>query len=66
MIMESNEDHGFCICVHCNIKIPHKKGQPCRAMFCNTCGKKLMREGNYHHLLYLKKTGENNENSSTN
>jgi hypothetical protein len=59
--------NGNCICVHCNIVIPHVKGKPCRENDCPKCGKKMMREGSYHHQLYLQKKGEqNNEISSTN
>ena len=54
------EQKGFCICVKCDIKIPHYKGQPCRDQNCEKCGAPLMREGSYHHQLYLKKTGETN------
>jgi len=65
--MEVNETIGYCICVHCNIRLPHLKGQPCREIECPDCGKKMMREGSYHHQLYLKKIGESkNETSSSN
>jgi len=65
--MKSDEYIGFCICVACNIKIPHAKGQPCRQQTCEKCGKPLMREGSYHHQLYLKKIGDHNyENSNSN
>ena len=46
---------GNCICIHCNTKIDHKQGNPCREELCPNCGKKMMREGGYHHLLYMKK-----------
>lgn len=59
--------NGNCICVHCNIQVPHTKGKPCRENNCPQCGKKMMREGSYHHQLYLSKKGEkNHESSSTN
>jgi hypothetical protein len=64
--METNDFNGYCICVHCNIRIPHAKGIPCRENDCPQCGKKMMREGSYHHQLYLLKKGEiNHESSST-
>lgn len=62
--MEEEQTKGFCICVECNIKIPHKKRQPCRELQCEKCGRVLMREGSYHHQLYLKKIGDNNYESS--
>jgi uncharacterized protein len=46
---------GFCICLHCNTKIPHQPGIPCRESACPHCGKKMIRENSYHHQLYLKK-----------
>ena len=64
--MEANDFNGNCICVHCNTTIPHAKGKPCRENDCPKCGKKMMREGSYHHQLYLLKKGEiNHESSST-
>jgi hypothetical protein len=57
----------FCICVHCGMKLPHKKAMPCREVTCVDCGRNMVREGSYHHRLYLKKIGEkNDESSSTN
>jgi len=65
--MEIAEYNGYCICVHCNTRIPHPKGKPCREIECPQCGKKMLREGSYHHQLYLQKIGErNNESSSSN
>lgn len=53
---ERNGDlNGFCICIHCNTRTPHQKGVPCRETACPGCGKKMMREGSYHHQLYLNK-----------
>ncbi len=64
--MES-EQKGWCICVKCDIKIPHYKGQPCREQSCEICGVPLMREGHYHHQLYLKKIGDKSyENGNSN
>jgi len=65
--METADCSGYCICLHCNSRIPHVNGIPCRENSCPECGKKMMREGSYHHLLYLQKKGEiNHESSSTN
>jgi uncharacterized protein len=52
------ESSGFCICLHCNTKIPHQPGVPCRENVCPQCGKKMIRENSYHHQLYLKKKGK--------
>jgi hypothetical protein len=59
--MEANDNIGYCICLYCNTRIPHTEGQPCRDNDCPQCGKKLIREGSYHHQLYLSKKGEVNQ-----
>jgi hypothetical protein len=59
------ETNGYCICVYCNIRIPHPKGEPCREKNCPQCGKNMMREGSYHHQLYLLKKGEINHDQSS-
>lgn len=56
--METTEFNGNCICVHCDTKVAHVKGKPCREMVCPSCGKRMMREGGYHHQLYLQKKEE--------
>ncbi|HEX2970626.1 MAG TPA: hypothetical protein VHO46_16125 [Bacteroidales bacterium] len=61
----SESTDGFCICMNCGKKIPHIKGMPCRENNCPDCGKSMLREGSYHHQLYLKKTGENDHESSS-
>ncbi len=53
----NNEDI-HCICVECNIKMPHQEGVPCRSINCPKCGKSMMREGSYHHQLYLNNKKE--------
>lgn len=67
---EKNPDEdskGFCICINCGLKVPHTRGKPCRETRCPNCGNTMLREGSYHHQLYLKKKGEtDHENSSTN
>lgn len=54
---KQEEEPGFCICLHCNTKIPHQPGVPCRENSCPQCGKHMIRENSYHHQLYLKKSG---------
>jgi hypothetical protein len=62
--MDENQYNGYCICVYCNTRLPHPKGEPCRDHICPQCGKRMMREGGYHHQLYLQKKGDNNHESS--
>jgi hypothetical protein len=54
-MMESDDLKGFCICVDCDTRIEHRKGLPCRESNCPRCGKKMLREGGYHHELYIQK-----------
>lgn len=61
--MNIEKETGYCICVKCGTKVLHKQGVPCRTSKCPNCGKTMLREGNYHHQLYLHKQ---NENSSSN
>ncbi len=61
--MKCINDKGNCICIGCNQVIPHRAGKPCREERCPTCGKALMREGGYHHLLFLKKQETKNNQS---
>ena len=56
------ECNGNCICVYCNLQLTKTEGKPCRENKCPQCGKQMMREGSYHHQLYLfKKGGIKNE-----
>jgi hypothetical protein len=40
---------GFCICVKCGTRIPHRRGIPCMQERCPKCGKVMLREGGEHH-----------------
>jgi len=40
---------GFCICLKCDIRLPHEVGRPCRKVDCPDCGRKMMRENSFHH-----------------
>ena len=51
------EENVSCICVHCNTKLPHVPGIPCRLSSCPECGKPMIRENSYHHQLIISKTG---------
>ncbi len=53
--LNSPEQDAYCICVHCHTRIPHQEGMPCRQNKCPNCGKPMMREGSYHHRLYMEK-----------
>ena len=46
---------GDCICPKCGTKTSHRQGVPCQEERCPECGAKLLREGSYHHRLYLEK-----------
>lgn len=50
-----HESQGNCICVHCDIRLPHEAGIPCREKSCPGCGKKMIRENSFHHRLYMAK-----------
>lgn len=49
----------YCVCLSCNARIEHKKGEPCHESKCPNCGKRMYREGSYHHRLYLQKQEAN-------
>ncbi len=34
----------FCVCIECNIKVPHQTGLPCKETACPSCGKPMRRE----------------------
>jgi uncharacterized protein len=63
---EATDVDGYCICVDCNTRMPHIKEKPCKENECPKCGKKMMREGSYHHQLYLLKKCEINIENNTN
>lgn len=54
-MQNKNKEYDSCICVHCNTRIPHERGIPCRQNKCPKCGRIMFKEGSYHHQLYLKK-----------
>lgn len=53
--MKTDHYNGFCICIKCGTKVKHERGQPCKQVPCPKCGKKMLKEGEYHHQLYVAK-----------
>jgi len=47
---------GRCVCPKCNFVSAHTKNVPCQQEHCPKCGAKLLREGSYHHDLWVKKS----------
>ena len=35
---------GFCVCVKCGEKVPHRRGQKCTTLKCPQCGHTMIRE----------------------
>jgi len=57
-IDDSNEEgdkHTYCICPDCDIKIPHKKGVPCRENICVRCNRPMMKEDSIPHREALRR-----------
>ena len=55
-----NNDYGLgpsgnCICPKCNYETAHLRGTPCQKRICPKCGAKMLRQGSYHHKMYLRK-----------
>jgi len=46
---------GHCICPKCDERIAHRRGIPCQEESCPKCGRKMMREGSYHHQKLMEK-----------
>jgi predicted DNA-binding protein (UPF0251 family) len=49
---------GYCICPKCNERIAHQRGIPCQEENCPKCGRKMMREGSFHHQKLMEKRGK--------
>ncbi len=41
---------GYCICLKCEIRLEHIKGNPCQVEKCPKCGEQMFSENSYHHL----------------
>ena len=52
---------GYCICLRCGYRAPKQPGVPCREMRCPKCGAVMVREGGYHHQLYLERRRKREE-----
>ena len=46
---------GFCVCMPCGTRIPHRAGVPCRDEHCPGCGAAMLREGSEHHRLAVER-----------
>lgn len=46
---------GYCICLKCGYRVPKQRGVRCMDMRCPKCGSVMVREGFYHHNLYIEK-----------
>ncbi len=40
---------GFCVCLRCGRREPHKVGVPCMKVRCPDCSAVMVREGSEHH-----------------
>jgi hypothetical protein len=38
------ESGGYCVCLDCGERVPHRRGVPCRDERCPKCGKAMVRE----------------------
>jgi len=45
----------YCICPKCDERLAHKREIPCQEEHCPKCGKRMMREGSYHHQKLMEK-----------
>ncbi len=45
---------GFCICLICGEKVPHKANKSCKQTFCLTCNMKMIRVSAEHQELLKK------------
>jgi len=56
-----NSTEGYCICPKCGERIAHVRGEPCRSLSCPKCGRKMYKEGSFHHQQWLEKNKEKTE-----
>jgi hypothetical protein len=54
---------GDCVCLGCGATKPHEPGVACREKRCPKCGRAMVREGSEHHLAYLRKQRQKQENT---
>jgi NAD-dependent SIR2 family protein deacetylase len=46
---------GYCVCLKCGEKVPHRRGIRCLDERCPQCGKAMVREGGAHHREALER-----------
>jgi len=51
----------YCICLRCGYRVPKQPGVRCLEMRCPKCGAAMVREGSYHHRLYLERLKKNKQ-----
>lgn len=52
---------GYCVCVKCGRRFPHRRGIRCTEERCPVCGSALLREGSSHHKAALAKKKQKEE-----
>ena len=45
---------GYCVCMSCGKKVPHRQAVPCMEERCPDCGRVMVREGSEHHRAALE------------
>jgi len=49
---------GYCVCLKCGEKVPHRRGVRCLDERCPQCGKAMVREGGAHHREALERKSD--------
>lgn len=51
---ENMGEGGYCICLECDTRVPHRNWITCLEMNCPVCGAIMVREGSPYHLYALR------------